>query len=245
MCYDGEYNRVAIPAGTYNFNVVITDNGNENLKTTVVVTFVLQNGVVVSGTVRDAGGQPAKNIIVRGYTKNDAYGRYYTMSTTTQTDGTYTTRVIPGDYYTYCGGGYDVTVGNVFNSNTTKNFVMPCYRVNFVLNVPRAAGYRNVDIDLIDSYGNIKYISAENGSRDGDFSLYAYLMPGTYEIDSYYGERSEYSNSAEVCSKINSSTNSDGTKLYKLTDSLGYYRVAGTFSVTGNSTVTLSATKVQ
>lgn len=244
LCYDENDNRVATPAGTYHFQVVITDIENENLKTTVVVTFVLQNGVVVSGTVRDAGGQPAKGMTVRGYTKNDSYGRYYSMSATTQTDGTYTTRVIPGDYYTSCGG-YDVTVGNVFNSNTTKNFVLPLYRVNFVLNVPGVAGYDDADIDLIDSYGNMSYVSSANGSKDGDFSLYAYLKPGTYEIDTYNNESYKYNNSVEAGGKVDSTTRTDGSKYYWLTDSLGYYRVAGTFSVTGNGTVTLNGTKIQ
>lgn len=246
LCYDKEWNRVAIPAGIYNFNVEITDSDNENLKISVTVTLVLQNGVVVSGMVRDAAGQPAKGISVYGYTKKDSYGRAHSMEARTEKDGTYTTRVLPGDYCTYCGSSYDMTVGNVFNSNTTKNFVIPCYRVNFALNVQGAAGYSSADIDLIDSYGSTFSISNNYGYDDGDFSLYAYLKPGSYEVDSYYNysDDDSYYNRVTVYSKVDSSTDVDGKKYYWLTDSLGSYRVTGVFSVSENSTVTLNAAKI-
>lgn len=245
LCYNSEGRRVAIPAGTYNFNVEITDDYYENLKTSVVVTFVLDNGVAVSGTVRDLAGQPAKGVSVSGYTKNDSYGRSYSMEATTEADGTYATRVIKGDYYTYCGDGYDVTVGNVFNGNTTKNFVIPCYRVKVALNVPNAAAYSG-SIYLIDAYGVSHYVSSNYGSRDGDFSMYAYLKPGAYEVDTYYDDYDEdyYYNRVTVYSKVESETYSDGTKYYWTTDSLGKYRASGSFNVTGNNTVTLNAAKV-
>lgn len=245
LCYDKDWNRVAIPAGTYNFNVEITDSDDENLKISVTVTLVLQNGVVVSGSVRDAAGQPAKGIGVYGYTKEDSYGRAHSMEARTEKDGTYTTRVLPGDYYTYCGSSYDMTVGNVFNSNTTKNFVIPCYRVNFALNVQGAAGYSSADIDLIDTYGSTFSVSNNYGYDDGDFSLYAYLKPGNYEVDSYYNYYDDdYYNRVTAYSKVDSSTDLDGKKHYWLTDSLGSYRVTGAFSVSGNGTVTLNATKI-
>lgn len=242
---DAEGKIVAIPAGTYNFNVEITDENRENLKTSAVVTFVLENGVVVSGTVRDAAGQPAKGISIHGYTKSDAYSRYYSMDATTEANGTYTTRVMKGDYYTYCDDSYDVTVGNVFNSNATKNFVMPCYRVNFVLNVPNAVAYEGY-MYLIDAYGNTQYVRANYGSKDGDYSLYGYLKPGSYEVDSYYDDYDEGQyNNVEVFGKIESETNLDGTKYYWLSnaDSLGTYHVSGSFNVTGNNTITLNGTK--
>lgn len=242
---DADGKIVATPAGTYNFNVEITDENRENLKASAIVTFVLDNGVVVSGTVRDAAGQPAKGVSVDGYTKSDSYGRYYSMYATTEANGTYTTRVMKGDYYTYCGNGYDTTVGNIFNSNTTKNFVMPCYRVNLVLNVPNAAAYSG-SMYLIDSYGTRNYVHANYGSKDGDYSMYTYLKPGTYEVDSYYDDYDEGQyNIIEVFGKVQSDTESDGKKYYWLSDSdsLGEYRVSGSFNVTGNNTVTLNGIK--
>ena len=150
-----------------------------------------------------------------------------------------------GDYYTYCDDSYDVTVGNVFNSNATKNFVMPCYRVNFVLNVPNAVAYEGY-MYLIDAYGNTQYVRANYGSKDGDYSLYGYLKPGSYEVDSYYDDYDEGQyNNVEVFGKIESETNLDGTKYYWLSnaDSLGTYHVSGSFNVTGNNTITLNGTK--
>lgn len=242
---DAEGKIVATPAGTYNFNVEITDDNRENLKTSATVTFVLDNGVVVSGTVRDAAGQPAKGVSISGYTKSDAYGRYYSIDATTEANGTYTTRAIKGDYYTYCGSGYNSTVGNVFNSNTTKDFVLPCYRVNFVLNVPNAVAYDGY-MFLIDSYGNSQYVQANYGSKDGDYSMYAYLKSGSYEVDSYYDDYDEGQyNRVQAFSKVESDTNSDGIKHYWISnsDSLGTYRVSGSFNVSGNSTVTLNSAK--
>lgn len=236
---------VATPAGTYNFNVEITDDNRENLKTSVTVSLTFDNGVTVSGTVRDAAGQPAKGVSVYGYTKRDAYGRRYSLSATTEANGTYTTRVIRGDYCTYCGNSYDMTVGNVFNSNTTKNFVLPLYRVNFVLNVPNAVAYSGY-MYLIDAYGETYYVHANYGSEDGDYSIYTYLKPGAYEVDPYYDDYDEGQyNRIDVFGKIESETYSNGKKHYWLSssDSLGEYRVSGSFNVTGNNTVTLNGIK--
>lgn len=235
----------ATPAGTYNFNVEITDDNKENLKTSVVVTLVFDNGVTVSGTVLDAAGQPAKGVSVYGYTKRDSYGRRYSLSATTEANGTYTTRAIKGDYYTYCGNYYDMTVGNIFNGNTTKNFALPLYRVNFVLNVPNAVAYSGY-MYLIDAYGTEYYVHANYGSKDGDYSMYTYLKPGAYEVDSYYDDYDEGGyNMVSAFGKVESDTESDGTKHYWLSDSdsLGRYRVSGSFNVTGNNTVTLNGAK--
>lgn len=235
----------ATPAGTYNFNVEITDDNKENLKTSVIVTLVFDNGVTVSGTVLDAAGQPAKGVSVSGYTKRDSYGRRYSLSATTEANGTYTTRAIKGDYYTYCENYYDMTVGNIFNGNTTKNFALPLYRVNFVLNVPNAVAYSGY-MYLIDSYGTEYYVRSNYGSKDGDYSMYTYLKPGAYEVDSYYDDYDEGGyNMVSAFGKVESDTESDGTKHYWLSDSdsLGRYRVSGSFNVTGNNTVTLNGAK--
>lgn len=244
LTHDSNGDRIANPAGTYNFIVEVTDDENENLKISAAVTINLVNGVTVSGTVRDAAGQIVKNATVYGYTKSDAYGRYYSMSAYTEVNGTYSTRVMPGDYYTYCycNGSHDITVGNNFTGNATKDFALPLYRVNFNLNVPGAVAYGFSDISVIDSYGEVSdmetYSSYEN--FDGDYSLYAYLKPGTYDVCASTAESS--SNTVDVYGKIYDET-SEGIKYYYRAEYIGTYKVSGSFTVSGNGTVTLNGTK--
>lgn len=244
LTHDSNGNRITNPAGTYHFVIEVTDEENENLKTSATVTINLVNGVTVSGTVRDAAGQIVKDATVYGYTKSDAYGRYYSMSAYTEQNGTYSTRVVPGDYYTYCycNGSYDITVGNNFTGNATKDFALPLYRVNVNLNVPGAVAYGFSDISVIDSYGEISvldtYSSYEN--IDGDYSLYAYLKPGTYDVCASTAESS--SNTVDVYGKIYDET-IGGIKYYYRDEYIGTYKVSGSFTVSGNGTVTLNGTK--
>ena len=240
LTHDGDGNRVAVPAGTYNFNVTVKDYENENIRPlSLAVTIVLKDGVAVSGTVRDLAGQPAKDVSVRGYTKSDAYGRCQSMYATTENDGTYSTRVLPGDYYTYCYGGYDVTVGNVFSGNTTKNFTLPLYRVNIATNISGVKAYGNPDLYLIDNYGGTHEVACHNGKYDGDYSMYAYLEPGTYSVnENYYSSSRVY-----AYGKVEPNPGTDGITTYNKAEDLGKYKVTGSFSVTGNGTVTLNAEK--
>lgn len=239
LTHDGDGNRVAVPAGTYNFNVTVKDINKENVSPlSLVVTIILKDGVTVSGTVRDLAGQPAKDIEVGGYTKGDAYGRCQSLYAETETNGTYSVRVLPGDYYTYCNGGYDMTVGNIFTGNTTKNFVIPLYRVTIATNIPGAVAYNKYpNIDLIDNYGRIYSVFGHDGSIDGDFSMYAYLEPGTYSVDEYD------TNTLYAYGKVDSDTDIYGRTVYNTSNSLGNYKVSGSFNVTGNGTVTLNAVK--
>ncbi len=247
LTQDSEGNYIATPAGTYNIAVEITDEENENLKQNAMVTINLVNGVTVSGMVRDAAGQPAKWIGVNGSTKHDVYGRNYELSATTEKDGTYSVRVVPGDYYTCCYyyGNYDTTVGNNFTQNTTKNFTLPLYNVRFALNVPGAAAYGNsYNISIIDSYGELTYLGDVSDSSTGDFSMFAYLRAGSYSVAP--SKDSSSSNTVYVYSKVNETT-IDGKKNYEIDyDSfLGNYKATGSFTVSGNGTVTLNATKFE
>lgn len=239
LTHNADGDRVAVPAGTYYFNVTIKDDGKEKVSPlSLVVTIILKDGVTVSGTVRDLAGQPAKDIEVGGYTKEDAYGRCRSLYAETETDGTYSTRVLPGDYCTYCNGGYDMTVDNVFNANKTKNFVLPLCRVTVATNIPGAVAYSEYpDINLVDNYGKIYPVFDHNGSMDGDFSMYAYLEPGTYSVDEYN------TNTVYAYGKVDSYTDTYGRTVYERTNSLGNYKVSGSFHVTGNGTVTLNAVK--
>ena len=251
------YNRKAIPAGTYSFAVAIEDSDNEALKTTATVTLNLQDGVTVSGTVRDAAGQPVRRAYVCGYTKDDAYGRHTNMEAVTEADGTYSTRVIPGDYYTYCSmddyddewysSSYDGSAGNNFAAASVKNFTIPLNKVTFVTNISGAVGYgSSYTPQIIDAYGNTTTIKFNSYSYINDFSMYAYLKPGSYEILGY-PNTDDYKNYNTIYaySKIEEYTDFEtGAKRYYTSESLGRYKVSGAFTVSGNSKVTLNATKV-
>lgn len=244
--YDSNHERVETKAGTYDFTVTFTDDHDENIKTSANVTLILQDGVTVSGSVRDAAGQPVREIHIYGYTKEDAYGRQNGMYAVSETDGTYSTRVLPGEYYTYCDGGYDTTydttAGNIFNKNTIKNFTIPLYKVTFSTNIPGAVGYSGSDIEVMDTYGNSTWVETYSNSYDRDRSMYAYLKPGSYEVMSY--EAYPYYNTVNAYSKLEEYTDSvTGIKRYYLTDLLGQYKVSGTFTVNGNNRVVLNATK--
>ena len=240
---DADGNAMAVPAGTYSFDVKITDDNNESLTKSFVVTVNMINGVTVSGTVRDLSGNAVKNMEVYGHTKEDAYGRAFAMYAKTKADGTYTTRVVPGDYYTYCDSYYDATVGNVFNANATKNFNIPYYRVNIVTNIAGVAGYDYNTIRLLDSYGRYFRVITNDGYEDGDVSMCAYLRPGYYEVDTCYDEEDTYYNKVYPNAKIETSQH-DGWKSHWLSNGMGEYRVSGSFSISGSGTVTLNATKV-
>lgn len=247
LLYDKDNNRVAIGAGTYNFDVAFTDENNSNLKATATVTLNLQEGVTVSGSVRDASGQPVKQAYVSGYTRTDSYGRYYTMSAYTELDGTYTTRVLPGDYCTYCQfsdedyNSYDTSVRNNFTGSTTKNFNIPLYRVTFNLNVPGAIGYSSCNLQVIDSYGKVFKLDSFSNEYDNDRSMYAYLKAGNYEVMSY--EEDSYSDTVSAYAKMQEDVDSYGNKTYALSDSLGLFKVSGAFDVNGNCNVVLNSVK--
>lgn len=126
----------------------------------------------------------------------------------------------------------------IFNANKTKNFVLPLYRVTVATNIPGAVAYSEYpDINLVDNYGKIYPVFDHNGSMDGDFSMYAYLEPGTYSVDEYN------TNTVYAYGKVDSYTDTYGRTVYERTNSLGNYKVSGSFNVTGNGTVTLNAVK--
>lgn len=247
LLYDDNGERLALDAGTYNFNVVYKDQTTKNVLASAVVTIRLEDGVTVSGTVRDASGQPVKEAWVGGYTKSNEYGRYCNINAETEMDGTYSTRVLPGDYFTYCcvGGdynSYDLTVGNKFSGNTTKNFSLPLYRVTFGLNVPGAVGYASSAVYIIDSYGDTFEVDTYQNQYDKDRSMYAYLEAGSYEIycSNYY-----YMGRISAYGEVSEYTDSYGNKKYTLDNKLGEYKVeTKAFTVSGNCNIMLNATKI-
>ena len=225
--YDKDYNLVAINPGTYRFDVMVTDDNNESLKASDAVTFNFVAGVTISG-------------------KADEYGRYGSFYVRTEKDGTYVARTLPGDYYTYTGdryyGGnaYDYSVGNMFYANAVKNFKLPVYKVNVATNIAGAAGYSVSHLNVISSYGVTYRVSDYDDSYDADHSMFVYLPAGSYEVVTYDYDSSD--NDITAYGKVEEST--EGTfKEYRLSNSLGDYKVSGNFTVNGNSTVVLNAEK--
>lgn len=244
--YDKDYNLVAINPGTYRFDVMVTDDNNESLKASDAVTFNFVAGVTISGKVVDAAGQPVKYGYVTGFTKADEYGRYGSFYVRTEKDGTYVARTLSGDYYTYTGdryyGGnaYDYSVGNMFYANAVKNFKLPVYKVNVATNIAGAAGYSVSHLNVISSYGVTYRVSDYDDSYDADHSMFVYLPAGSYEVVTYDYDSSD--NDITAYGKVEEST--EGTfKEYRLSNSLGDYKVSGNFTVNGNSTVVLNAEK--
>lgn len=248
LIYDENDLRRAINAGTYNFDVAITSKNNENVKSSATVTLILQDGVTVSGTVRDASGQPVKKVNVFGYTKSDEYGNYNKISACTELDGTYSTRVLPGNYYTNIYfddddyNSYATSAGNHFFSNTTKDFTLPLHRVVFNLNVPGAVGFSSCMPEVINGFGEIVPLHAFYDAYDSDRSVYGYLKPGSYEVLSY--PEGSFGDTVLAYGELQSETDIFGNNIYWLANNLGRYKVSGAFSISGNANVQLNAVKV-
>lgn len=242
LIYDEDGYRKPVNAGTYQFNVQYQLEDNEKISVSVPVTIHLQDGVTVSGMVRDAANQPAREVNVSGYTKSDAYGRYNRLSATTEADGTYSTRVLAGDYCTYVSWGYnpyDMTSDNRFYGTATKNFTLPLYRVTFGINVPQVVGYSSPYIKLIDSYGSIYSVNNYSNSYDRDHSMIAYLKAGSYELEN------ENDASVYAYGGLDEDIDKYGNKHYYLTESMGEYKIAPiSFQVGGSTNIMLNATKM-
>lgn len=236
----------AIPAGTYNVTLTVKDEANHIGMFPFILTVV--DGVMVTGTVKDATGAPAKDIDVYGRTRMDAFGYYDTFSDYTEkkADGVvrYGVRVIPGDYYTYAyySGNYDVSINNKFIAPTVKDFNIPLYKVNFTTTIPGATAYRITSTPrVLDSYGNASEIRRDYD----DYSLYAYLKAGTYETVAAMGDASHYyNNTVAAYSKVSTRTYMDGVETYlDYNDRIGErsWQLSGAFNITGSATVQLNA----
>lgn len=242
--------RAAIPAGDYPMNLIVSDSEGHTLN--LPFTLKLVNGVTVKGTVRDAAGAPAKNICISGHTRRDAYGVSYGIDTVTDAAGTYETKVVPGDYCMYAywdcpSNSCGVSLGNDLTSGTAvKDFNIPLYYVSFTTDIPGAKGYCSHNdsyVYLIDSYGNKTYVDINNyGSHDRDYSLYAYLRAGSYELSALD------ENIVEAYGGLKTSTDSNGLSSTSLDNEtgLGNYKLSGhPFQITGNTSVALTAVKAE
>lgn len=236
--YNAEGRRQAVPAGTYNVSLTVKDSENPNIAAVIPFKLNVVDGVVLSGTVKDASGAPAKDINVRGYTKMDAYGRYCVFSATTKADGTYKVRILPGDYYEYArfDNNYDLSIGNVYTAGSAvKDFTLPVYKVKFAT-VAGATAYSDYYYSyprVYDAYGSAANLYVD----DDDYSLYSYLKAGTYEFSS---AADNDDNVVRAYSKYETIAESGET--YLSSDNLiGDVKLSGSFNVAGNGTVQLTA----
>lgn len=247
---DASGKMAAVPAGTYNFTVKVSDRSDTNINGTISYNLNLVQGVTFTGTVKDATGAPARYVWVSGSTKKDMYGNLYDFGVATKTDGTYKTRVMPGDYEIYTsvnGVQSNTSSGNVFNTGTAaKNFDIPQFCVKFTTGIAGAGAYDYYDdeegINLMNSYGS----TAEGIQIDyrADHSMYAYLRAGSYELLPVKDSDS-YRNMVYAYSKYTANKNSYNEDYATVSseDRLGRYRLSGSFNVTGNTTVQLTGTE--
>ncbi len=241
---DGMY-RKAIPAGTFNVVVTVTDSNNAALAAAFPFTLTLVDGVIVSGTVKDAAGAPVKDASVNGYTKSDAYGIYYSFDADTDSTGKYAVRVVPGDYLEYLymnGQRYDMSISNVYTAGTaTKDFTLPLYKATFTT-IAGANAYDFYDDDaptVVDVYGNEYSLNID----DDDCTLYAYLKAGVYE---FYSVADEYDDVVYAYTKVTTETDKYGDTNTYLADAdfLARVKLSGSFTVAGNGVIALGATVV-
>lgn len=243
----------AIPAGTYNVTLNVKDSADHSASFPFTLTIV--DGVVITGTVKDASGEAAKDMDVAGYTRMDAYGDYESFADYTEkkADGSisYGVRVIPGDYYTYAsysssyyyGETYDVSVDNNFTAPGVKDYSIPLYKVNFTTTIPGAAVYRLASTPyLVDAYGKLTALKRDYD----DFTLYAYLKAGTYETQTQIGDEDHnYNNTVVAYSKLSTTPYKDGVLVStSYEDRIGeraWQVSAPAFTVSAAATVQLNA----
>lgn len=211
---DGEDVKTAIPAGTYNAVLTVKDRNDASLSAQFPFTITVTDGVALTGSVKDATGAPVKYTNVYGATRMDAYGYRNYFDAYTKADGTYATRVIPGDYYTTANDGYDLSISNKFTGPSVKDFALPLYKVSFTTTIAGATAYETgYSPEFVDAYG--RTYSLRND--EDDYSLYAYMRPGTYEMRPATGNYDlgiGYNNTVYAYTKVSTRPYKDGITSY-------------------------------
>ena len=248
---DGDYVKEAIPAGTYNAVLTVKDRYDAALSIQLPFTVTVTDGVTVTGSVKDATGAGVKQTRVYGATKMDAYGYRNEIDVYTKADGTYSTRVIPGDYYV-SAGGYDLSVGNNFTAAATKDFSLPVYKVTFNTTIAGAAAYETANSPyLVDAQGRTYRIQND----EDDYTLFAYLKKGSYEmqaatglVDAANNYSIGYNNTVYAYTKVSTHPYKDGVSSYvSYQDQVGeraWQVTCAPFTVAGAMNVTLTGTMI-
>lgn len=237
-------------AGSYTFNIAVTDSKNDKLKTSYSAVVNLVEGVTISGSVKDLAGTAALGADIYADSRRDSYDRSYYYHADVKSNGTYSLRVVPETYTlstscnTNTNGASDTYSYVSVTTNANYNFTIPAYMVTFNTNIAGAKGYSMYSsVKLLSENGDTVYLNSHYGYYNGDFNLYAYLTPGTYTIIS---NKKNIAGTVTAYGKIDSYTTSDGYKTYSTGDELGEYNIhGGSFTVNANNrTATLTADKV-
>jgi len=251
--FDNDNQRLPIGPGKYNIKVTATANSNASLKKTFTLTLNLVDGVTLKGKVKDASGAAAPYVEVYGGTKYDIYDRKYELVAKSKADGSYTARVIPGDYSIYLYSGYSNSVldsvGNSIKTNTTKDFTIPYYRTFFTSTIPNAVAYEDTYVEFYDSYGDSYAPTIVSDATSPDYGkMYAYLKKGSYvtvpeSADSIRNTVDAYKN---VSSAIDETTQVRNYFL-KTEDRITWndatrFKLSGSFTIAGRTTIKLNAT---
>ena len=235
-------------AGSYTFNIAVTDSENDKLKTSYSAVVNLVEGVTISGSVKDLAGTAALGADIYAYSRRDSYDRSYYERADVKSNGTYSLRVVPETYTlsTSCNtnGASDTYSYVSVTTNANYNFTIPAYMVTFNTNIAGAKGYSMYSsVKLLSENGDTVYLSSHYGYYNGDFNLYAYLTPGTYNIIS---NKKNIAGKITAYKGIDSYTTSDGYTMYNTGEELGKYNIhGGSFTINANNrTATLTADKV-
>lgn len=248
---EGNYVKEAIPAGTYNAVLTVKDSADAALSIQLPFTVTVTDGVTVTGSVKDATGAGVKQANVYGATKMDAYGFRNEIDVYTKADGTYSARVIPGDYYV-SAGGYDLSIGNNFTAAATKDFSLPVYKVTFNTTIAGAAAYETASSPyLVDAQGRTYRIQND----EDDYTLFVYLKKGSYEmraatglVDAANNYSIGYNNTVYAYTKVSTTPYRDGVSSYVSSqDQVGeraWQVTCAPFTVAGAMNVTLTGTMI-
>lgn len=242
-------NETFAKAGSYTINIAVTDSKNDKLKTSYSAVVNLVEGVTISGSVKDLAGTAALGTNIYAYSRRDSYDRAYRYNAAVKSNGTYSLRVVPETYTlsTSCwntNAASDMYSYVSVTTNANYNFTIPAYMVTFNTNIAGAKGYsRNSSIKLLSENGDTIDLSCHYGGYNGNYNLYAYLTPGTYNIIS---NKKNIAGTVTAYGKIDSVKASEGYTYYYCEDELGKYNIhGGSFTINANNrTATLTADKV-
>ncbi len=217
--------------GNYSFHLTLTYKEENSYSTTIPVTITVCDTVKITGVLRDADGIGIPNAYVSFVSKYDSNGRCYYHGCYTDANGYYSAYVIPAQYKIASRGVIRIIT---VTSGGNVDLYSPYHLVKFVTDDMSQASRVSLDssITLEKGYTNgynlstFKQWNNESKSYEATNYLYAYLLPGTYDITSYTSE----SDRTYTCYDANGKILGES------------YLNAQSFTVTGNQTITLSRT---
>ncbi len=219
-----------LPAGKYNVAYSVTDSENAAITANGSLEVTAVNGIKITGNVVAGDNTPIGNALVSAWFKDVNHTFYdnelsdrtetenYTDPLTKQvyTKGNYELVVYPAQAYTLEANAGGASSGVVNFNPGTANQVQ-----KFVLPIYKVS-FASKDVDLTKCYFSIDGVDSDGYKTSGTAD--AYLKKGTYMVD-------------ETVEDIVSHPD-QYTSVYTT------YKLTGSFTVAGNMTVNLTATKL-